>query len=373
MTIRGGDEILLAFGRALRAGGVPVTPDRTHDFLSAAALLGADDPGAVRTAGRSTLCASPDDLSRFDQVFEAFFNPRDGLPRRRPATHTEPSVTDLPVDDETGEGVEEADDVIRAAASAAEVLRHRDVAAMSASEKQRLAAMFATLRPRPSLRRTARHQRWRRGQVDASRTLRESLRRMGEPSTIEWRRRARRPRRVVLLVDVSGSMGGYADVLLRFAHAATRRRGVRTEVFTLGTRLTRVTREMAGPDPERAMGAVAAAVPDWSGGTRLGVLLREFLDRWGQRGVARGAVVVIMSDGWERDDPALLGAQMRRLALLARRVVWCNPRAGRAGFAPLAGGLAAALPYVDDFVSGHSLAALEQLARIVAGVEVRGA
>jgi uncharacterized protein with von Willebrand factor type A (vWA) domain len=162
-------------------------------------------------------------------------------------------------------------------------------------------------------------------------------------------------------------------VLLRFAHAATRRRGARTEVFTLGTRLTRVTREMAGPDPEKAMGAVAAAIPDWSGGTRLGVLLREFLDRWGQRGAARGAVVVILSDGWERDDPALLGAQMRRLALLAHRVVWCNPRAARPGFAPLAGGLAAALPHVDDFVSGHSLAALERLARIVAGVEVRGA
>src|SRR4051794_26340805 len=146
MTMRGGDEILLAFGRALRAGGVPVTPDRTHDFLSAAALLGADDPVAVRTAGRSTLCASPDDLARFDQVFEAFFNARDGLPRRRPATHTEPSVTDLPLDDETGDGLEEADDVIRAAASPSEVLRHRDVASLSATEKQRLGANFASPR-----------------------------------------------------------------------------------------------------------------------------------------------------------------------------------------------------------------------------------
>jgi uncharacterized protein with von Willebrand factor type A (vWA) domain len=115
------------------------------------------------------------------------------------------------------------------------------------------------------------------------------------------------------------------------------------------------------------MAEVAAAVVDYSGGTRLGVLLREFLDRWGQRGMARGAIVVILSDGWERDDPALLGAQMRRLALLAHRVVWCNPRKGRPGFAPLAGGLAAALPYVDDFVEGHSLAALRQLARVVAG------
>jgi uncharacterized protein with von Willebrand factor type A (vWA) domain len=177
---------------------------------------------------------------------------------------------------------------------------------------------------------------------------------------------------VVLLIDVSGSMSAYADVLLRFAHAATRRRGARTEVFTLGTRLTRVTREMATPDPERAMAAVAAAVPDWSGGTRLGALLRDFLDRWGQRGAARGAVVVILSDGWERDDPALLGAQMRRLSLLAHRVVWANPRKARPGFAPLAGGLAAALPHVDDFVAGHSLAALEELAAVVVRRSVGG-
>jgi len=180
---------------------------------------------------------------------------------------------------------------------------------------------------------------------------------------------------MVLLVDVSGSMSGYADALLRFAHAATRRRGARTEVFTLGTRLTRVTREMASPDPDRAMAAMAAAVPDFAGGTRLGALLREFLNRWGQRGAARGAVVVVLSDGWERDDPALLGAQMRRLSLLAHRVVWCNPRMARPGFAPVAGGLAAALPYVDDFVAGHSLAALQRLAAVVAGSgqEVRGA
>jgi uncharacterized protein with von Willebrand factor type A (vWA) domain len=162
-------------------------------------------------------------------------------------------------------------------------------------------------------------------------------------------------------------MSAYADALLRFAHAAGRRRGASTEVFTLGTRLTRVTRELAGPDPDAALAAVAAAVPDWSGGTRLGALLREFLDRWGQRGAARGAVVVILSDGWERDDPRQLGEQMRRLSLLAHRVVWCNPRKARPGFAPLAGGLAAALPYVDDFVSGHSLAALQRLAEVVAG------
>jgi uncharacterized protein with von Willebrand factor type A (vWA) domain len=138
-------------------------------------------------------------------------------------------------------------------------------------------------------------------------------------------------------------------------------------VFTSGTRLTRVTRELSHREPDVALTAIAGSVPDWSGGTRLGGLVKEFLDRWGQRGLARGAVVVVMSDGWERGDVSLLGEQMARLQRLAHRVVWANPRAGRPGFAPVAGGMAAALPYVDEFVSGHSLAALERLAAVVAG------
>ena len=368
---RGGDEILLAFTRALRAGGVPVTQDRTHDFLAAAALLGADDPASVRTAGRSTLCASPDDLARFDQVFEAFFNTRDGLPRRRPMARTEPSVTDLPPEDDDGtEGLEEADDLIRAAASPAEVLRHRDVAALSASEKQRLASMFAGLHPRPPLRRTGRHEPWRRGEVDASRTLRESLRRMGEPATIEWRRRARRPRRVVLLVDVSGSMSSYADSLLRLAHRLTH--GIATngmssvETFTIGTRVTHVTRAMRVRDPERALVAAGETVPDWSGGTRLGETLRFFLDRWGQRGMARGAVVVVFSDGWERGDASMLAEQMARLRRVAHRVIWVNPHRGKDGYEAVQTGVLAALPYCDDFVAGHSLATYADLVEVLA-------
>jgi uncharacterized protein with von Willebrand factor type A (vWA) domain len=180
--------------------------------------------------------------------------------------------------------------------------------------------------------------------------------------------RRRRPRRVVLLVDVSGSMSAYADALLRFAHAAGRRdRAPATEVFTIGTRLTRVTRELAHRDVEAALQALAVAVPDWSGGTRLGELLKVFLDTWGQRGMARGAVVVVLSDGWERGDVTLLRDEMARLHRLAHRVVWSNPRAGRPGFEPVAAGMAAALPHVDVFVSGHSIAALERLAAVVAG------
>jgi uncharacterized protein len=361
---RGADEILLGFARALRAAGVPVTPDRSHGFLAAAAELGADDQRATYLAGRATLCAGPDDLARYDQVFAAYFG-RDGLPRPRPAqAPLAPSYSGLPLDEGSGAGEPGDEELVHARASDTEVLRHRDVAALSAAERHRLSGMFATLRPRPPVRRTARHQRWHRGQVDASRTLRASLRRMGEPARIEWRRRGVRPRRVVLLVDVSGSMSGYADALLRLAHRYTQAcAGI--ETFTVGTRVTHVTRALRLRDPERALIAAGETVPDWSGGTRLGETLRFFLDRWGQRGLARGAVVVVFSDGWERGDPTLLGEQMARLSRIAHRVVWVNPHRGKEGYEPVQQGVLAALPHCDDFVAGHSLATFAELTEVV--------
>jgi uncharacterized protein with von Willebrand factor type A (vWA) domain len=366
---RGADEVLLGFTRALRAAGLAVTQDRSQGFLAAVALLGLDDQRATYVAGRATLCAGPDDLERYDQVFEAYFNARDGLPRSRPAPPSAPTYSDLPATDETRQGDGPADDVVRATSSETEVLRHRDVASLSAGEKQRLTAMFATLQPRPPVRRTARHQAWHRGDVDASRTLRASLRRLGEPAEIAWRRRGLRPRRVVLLIDVSGSMSGYADPLLRLAHRFTtggrERRGV-VETFTVGTRLTHLTRAMRLRDAERALVAAGETVPDWSGGTRLGETLRFFLDRWGQRGMARGAVVVVFSDGWERGDPALLAEQMARLHRMAHRVVWVNPHRGKDGYEPVQQGVLAALPHIDDFVAGHSLATYADLVEVVA-------
>ena len=364
---RGADEILLAFARALRAAGVPVTHDRAQGFLAAAATLGVGDQRATYLAGRATLCAGPDDLERYDQVFHAFFNARDGLPRSRPA-HPAAPFAGLPIEESPGTGEAQDEEVLRALASETEVLRQRDVASLSAAEKHRLAGMFATLRPQPPLRRTARHQAWHRGKVDASRTLRASLRRMGEPADIAWRRRGARPRRVVLLVDVSGSMSGYADALLRLAHRFTqvgRESGGAVETFTVGTRLTHLTRAMRVRDPERALVAAGETVPDWSGGTRLGETLRIFLDRWGQRGLARGAVVVVFSDGWERGDPTLLGEQMARLRRVAHRVVWVNPHRGKDGYEPVQQGVLAALPHCDDFVAGHSLATFAELVEVV--------
>jgi uncharacterized protein with von Willebrand factor type A (vWA) domain len=368
-TLRGGDEILLAFTRALRAAGVPVTQDRSQGFLQAVALLGLGDERATWVAGRSTLCAGPDDLARFDAVFEAFFNARDGLPRPRPAVPVTPSLSQVPDTDRSGEGGQEDDsETIYASASEVEVLRHRDVASLSANEKQRLASMFASLQPRPPMRRTARHQAWHRGQVDAHRTLRTSLRLMGEPARISWRRRGIKPRRVVLLVDVSGSMSSYADALLRLAHRLTvsmRAQGGVVETFTVGTRLTHLTRALRQRDPERALVAAGETVPDWSGGTRLGETLRIFTDRWGQRGMARGSVVVVFSDGWERGDPALLAEQMARLHRVAHRVVWVNPHRGKTGYEAVQQGVLAALPHVDDFVAGHSLATYADLVEVI--------
>lgn len=364
----GPDEILLGFTRALRAAGVPVTVDRGQGFLEAAALVGLEDRRAIYWAGRATLCAGPDDLERFDKVFEAWFNHRDGLPRTVPSSEPPaPINTELLDDDQSGEA-EESPEEVPAAASRTEVLRHRDVAALSAAEKRLLAALFSELHPRMPRRHTARHDRWRRGEVDASRTLRNTLRRMGEPGDIAWRRRGTRARRVVLIIDVSGSMGGYADALLRLAHrfvvggGAPRRE---VEVFTVGTRLTHITRALRLRDPERALVAAGKTVPDWSGGTRLGEVVRVFLDRWGARGMARGSVVVVFSDGWEKGDAALLGEQMARLQRLAHRVVWVNPHRGKMGYEPVQQGVVAALPHVDDFLAGHSLSTYAELVEVV--------
>jgi uncharacterized protein len=356
---------LVGFARALRRAGVAATPDRVHTALAALAEV-----GDVYWAGRLTLCGEPDDLPVYDAVFAAYFDGRGGprglplpihplLPRvSAPLAAAPPAAGD-----DTDDGPPE---VLGIAASPVEVLRHRDVAELTASERAEVRRLVALLAPGTAARRSRRRRAARRGEVDAHRTVRGMLGQGGEP--VRLRRRARRttPRRLVLLLDVSGSMTPYADALLRFGHAAVRRRPTRVEMFTVGTRLTRITRHLRHRDPDAALRAVSAAIPDWHGGTRLADSLRAFLDRWGQRGTARGAVVVILSDGWERGDPAALAAALDRLARLAYRLVWVNPHRGKEGYSPLAAGMAAALPYLDDFIPGHTLAALENLVRVIA-------
>ncbi len=362
----GADEILLGFAAALRAAGVRVTQDRTRAYLEAVAAVGVESRQATRIAGRATLCATPEDLDRHDRVFEEFFRKDLENPTHRPrAAQQQQSAALLPEDQASGTGADPDDDPIRAAASAVEVLRHRDVATLDNTERARLASLFAGLPVRLPTRPTARREPHRRGVVDAHRTLRASLRRMGEPAEIRYRRPAHRTRRVVLLLDVSGSMSGYADALLRLAHrivnGSTTSGGPAVEVFSLGTRLTHLTRALRRRDAERAIAAAGDVVPDWSGGTRLGETLQAFLERHGRRGMARGAVVVIFSDGWERGDTSLLAEQVDRLHRLAHQVIWVNPHRGKDGYAPVQQGIVAVLPHVDAFLAGHSLATFHDL------------
>ena len=358
---------LAGFTRALRAAGVPVTQDRGQSFVRAVEAIGVEHRHGVYWAGRSTLCSEPDQFEVYDKVFQAWFRgevPR--LSRSQSSTATPVSgLLEVPGGSGRSDQHDEDPDVVRAKASDADLIRHRDVADLTPAERAVLAQMFATLRSPSPMRRSARRRRSHRGALDARRTLREELRRGGEPGQLRYRRRAQRPRRVVLLIDVSGSMAPYADSLLRLAHVWVRGAPRTTEVFTVGTRLTRVTRSLRARDPDLALKTAGEQVPDWSGGTRLGDVLAAFLDRWGQRGVARRASVVIFSDGWERGDPAVLAEQMARLRRLAHQVVWVNPHRGKAGYRPVQGGIAAALPYCDDLVAGHSLATFVDLMEVV--------
>lgn len=358
------DTALLGFARALRAAGVAVTQDRSQTFLRAVAAVGLGDRQATYWAGRATLCASPEDCATYDKVFWAWFHD-DGSAvtgeRRQP-----PSVQQAPLgDDDQDDGdAAEVDDVLRVAASDSEILRHRDIATLDAAEKARLLRLFARLRPVAPRRTSYRRSRSRRGSVDTDATLRRTLAHLGEPLELRHRRRGHKHRRVVLLVDVSGSMGLYADSLLRLAHRMVQT--MPAEVFSVGTRVTRLTRALRLRDADKALAAAGEVVPDWSGGTRLGEGLGFYLQRWGRRGMARGAVVVVFSDGWERGDASSLGEQMARLHRLAHSVIWVNPHKGAQGYEPVQLGMAAALPHVDRFVAGHSLAAFARVLELVA-------
>ncbi|HSK56500.1 MAG TPA: VWA domain-containing protein [Jiangellales bacterium] len=360
---------VVGFARTLRAAGVDAAPGRVHAMLDALGHLDPAATGDVYWSGRLTVCGSPADIRTYDRAFAAYFGEA-GVPlsvrRPVPSVVVHVAVPDGSDAAPSGDGGD-AEAVRTATASRVEVLRHRDLAALDDKERAEVDRMLSLLTAPGPVRRSRRRVASRRGRLDVGRTVRATLREGGETMRLRRHDRVDRPRRTVFLVDVSGSMAPYADAVLRVAHACCRRRPA-TEVFTMGTRLTRVTREMQRPDADAAMAGVAHAVPDWSGGTRLGTQVGAFLDRWGRRGMARGAVVVVASDGWERGDTTALGEQMARLARLARAVVWISPHAGRDGFAPLVGGLQAALPSVDALVAGHDLAAMERLVATVGQV-----
>jgi uncharacterized protein with von Willebrand factor type A (vWA) domain len=362
-------DAAVAFVRFLRGEGLDVPIGSTVTFLQALDALGIGSRSGVYWAGRSTLVTRPEDIDVYDRVFRAFWL-RHGYEGREdgPVDHITLALDDGDegADDAAPEGDDDGE-TITVRYSAAEVLKHKDFSTYTAAELDEARRLMAALRlvgsPRRSRRRVP--AKGRGARPDLRRTVRAALRAEGEPVRRAFTDAGERPRRLVLLLDVSGSMEPYARALIRFVHAAVAGR-TKVEAFALGTRLTRITRELSTHDPDAAIARAAEAVTDWSGGTRLGDGLRQFNDEWGQRGMARGAVVVILSDGWDRGEPEVMAEQMARLSRVAFRVVWVNPLKASAGYAPLAQGMAAALPYVDEFVEGHCLDSLEALAAVVA-------
>jgi uncharacterized protein with von Willebrand factor type A (vWA) domain len=364
------ERIAVAFVTALRQVGVEVPVGSALRYHEALAAVGLDNRQDVYWTGRATLVHEPELIPVYDHVFAAFWEGDAVL--LAPATVVDEEEVMLAVEDEdaeAGDGEPDETDVpiITLRYSAHEILGAKDFGEYDDAEMdeaQRLMQKMAVVGGRrPSRRRVPTRQT--RGRPDLSRTVRRALKAGGEPIERRFTTEGDRLRRVVFLLDVSGSMETYARALVRFVQAAVAGRR-RVEVFTLGTRLTRVTRELASRNPDRAVARAGEAVEDWSGGTRLGESLRTFNDEWGQRGMARGATIVLLSDGWDRGEPEVMAEQMGRLQRVAHEIIWVNPLKASPGYEPLAQGMAAALPYVDRFIEGHCLDSLEVLATLLA-------
>ena len=361
---------VVLFGRMLRRAGLSVDTDQTRRFADVLALLGFDRRGDVKAAGRAVFVRRREQRVVYDAAFDLFWRRSTArgrvsaeLPRLR---QKEGPRADVSFGPEAPPGVDVTDvvaETTRLGASALEQLRTADFAELTPAEARDAAAMLALLRPRLALRPSRRRRLAGHGRRLAARAmLRRSLGAGGEPLVWRFWQRRTRPRPIAVVCDISGSMERYSRFLLRFAHALARL-GAPVEVFVFGTRLTRITRELRVRDPDVALARVAGKVVDWSGGTRIGASLRELNRRWVRRTIRSGAIVMIVSDGWERDDPALLAREMATLERSCHRLIWLDPLAGRPGFEPSTRGLVAALPYVDDFIACSNLVSLETLAK----------
>ncbi|HEX6744659.1 MAG TPA: VWA domain-containing protein [Solirubrobacteraceae bacterium] len=377
-----------AFGQRLRAAGVPMTPGRVADLARALALVRPISRRRLYWTARAVLVSDPVQVGAFDRVFfEVFgdgerderFDPDEVRtvttpPDDRPTTEHRVSrgdagVVPSPVPSTGDDGDDEGSEVEvpLTMASDDERLAAKSFDALEPFELAQLYRLMTRLKLQTPRRRTRRFEKGRHGQhVDLRRTLRASLRTGGDPIRLARRRRRVARRRLVMLCDISGSMEPYARAYLQFVTCAAGS-GPNAEAFVFATRLTRLTRALSSRHPERAIQRAAATAPDWSSGTRIGDALKAFNDRHGRRGMARGAVVVILSDGWERGDPALVEREMARLARLAHRIVWVNPRVSASAFSVQAGGMVAALPHCDALVSGHSFEALDEVAAAIGG------
>jgi uncharacterized protein with von Willebrand factor type A (vWA) domain len=357
----------------LREAGLEVGPGRIADALTALDEVDLARQDDVYWSLRTTLVTRYEEIHPFDRAFNAWFLRAPVVPPTRVRSAQLPKQGVAGRADPVRGGAREEDaDRIEIGWSAAELLRQRDFAAMTPEEFSQARALMrklATVRPQRRSRRLRSHPRGR--QLDLRRLARRSLATAGEPIARSFRRRVEVSRRLVILCDISGSMEAYTRGLLLFMHAAVG--AGRVEVFAFGTRLTRLTSELRTRDPEQALEAAAASVVDWASGTLIGASLKRFNDEWGRRALSRGAVVVIVSDGWERQDAALVGREMGRLARSAYAVVWVSPLKGKVDYEPLSAGIRAALPHVDRFLPGHNIASLEELADVLSGIDRRHA
>jgi uncharacterized protein len=400
-----------ALGVALRSAGLPSGPERAERLARAVTVMDATTIADLHACALATMVSDPSQVETFERIFAEMFvaAPPGGrevaAPQRRMTT--EPADPGTPPGAEAADGPGElppvlrevstsssssspdsADDdapevpAIRRVASSTERLIDRDFAQLSPAELNRLATLMRELTIAVPPRKTRRYRPRKEGaRLDMRRTMRLATRTAGEPVNIARRAVRVRPRRLIVLCDISGSMEPYARALLQLMYVATRGGAgsglpgdtsrPRTEVFTFATRLTRLTPFLSAASPETMLAKAGEAAPDWAGGTRIGATLREFNDRYGVRGMARGAVVLIISDGWETGDPAVLGEQMARLHRIAYRIVWANPRTQSSRYRPEVGGMAAAWPYCDAVVSAHNFEALGELLAALRAPAVR--
>jgi uncharacterized protein len=360
--------MLVGFGDELRIAGVPVGSGDVLTYCAAMALL---DPGDVLDlywAGRTSLVTRQDHIPIYDQVFRTYFldqpDTRQGPARviLKQSLIENQSVIEVPAAEPARPGKEE-EARLGLMASDIEIWRNKAFAACTDEELAALRRIMNQVRVIPPRRRSRRTSKSRAGsRPDLRRTVRTTMRTHGEPSELFWRQRRLKTRPLVLILDVSGSMADYSRNLLQFAYS-TRRAATKVEVFCFGTRLTRITRALERRRPDDALDQAAKSVFDWEGGTRIGESIDTFVRQWGRRGMSRGAIVVICSDGLDRGDPAVLAAAMERLSRLCHKVVWMNPHKGSdPEFKLTTLGMMVAEPYIDLLLSGHDLASLEELA-----------
>jgi len=369
---------ILLFGRLLRAVGVKSTPTQILDLAESLDHVDIRSREDFKNSARTILITRPEHIPLFDQAFDLFWQAHDKEALLdmdlgdllRKTSQTEEKVEMAPPKKE-GEGDDsepESDEPLLDTVytySGREVLRHKDFADLDPAELQEIKRLMQSLNWQLEQRRTRRKMRALRGTyLDMRRTFRQNLRFGGQPLELAWRKRKRKRRPLVLICDISGSMERYSRVLLKFIYVISN--GLEdVEAFVFSTRLTRITRQLKNSDIDTALDEVTGLVQDWAGGTRIGDALKTFNYQWGRRVLGQGAIVLIISDGWDRGDIDLLDKEMRRLQLSCQRLIWLNPLLGSENYEPLTRGIQAALPHIDDFLPVHNLASLEQLGELL--------